>query len=64
MNISKVAQNIEDVVQDCLAFGMGTAEADGVKYIAEWDENETDIIITLIQYGRTVAVLREKQAGI
>lgn len=64
MNISKIADCIEDAVRDCLAIGAGRSERDGVKYYAEWDENETDIIITIVQYGRTVAVLREKQAGI
>ena len=64
MNISKIADCIEDAVKDCLAFGEGRSERDGVIYWAEWDSNETDIIITIIQYGRTVAVLREEQAGI
>lgn len=59
---SKIAQHINDAINECIAFGKGEVERDGLTVIADWaqsDSEATDIDVYLIQNGVIVATLKE-----
>lgn len=62
MYTSKIAKLIDNAIEECLAYGRGRIDTPDLTVIADWDENEKDIEINLIQRGVTVATLRETNA--
>jgi len=48
---TKLAQMIEEAVDECITYGRGLAydTAQKIKIVAEWAENEEDIEITIFE---------------
>ncbi len=50
---SRLAQIINDAVNDCITYGSGTVKSadSGIQVTAEWADNETDIEVTVMERG-------------
>ena len=57
---SKLAQLINEAINDCITYGAGKAESDGLVIRAEWSQNEKDIEVYIMNSGRLLAYWLEK----
>lgn len=48
---SKLAQLIDEAINDCITYGQGKAESDGLTVMAEWSQNEKDIEVYMMKGG-------------
>jgi hypothetical protein len=48
---SKLAQLIDEAINNCITYGEGKAEGDGLVIMAEWNQNEKDIEVYMMRDG-------------
>lgn len=57
---SKLSQLIDQAINDCITYGAGKADGDGLAISANWSQNEKDIEVYMTRDGRLFAEWLEK----
>ena len=60
---SKIAQLIDETINDCMVYGQAKNTSDGLTVEAEWDQNGRDIMVSLWKDGRFLVDWLEKEVA-